>query len=77
MRGTSLLIEYVSELKILGNKFINNGPVHTYSEINYSPYYKYFLYNERTLAFYFLDKSSLGDCKDEASWMNQCYIQGK
>lgn len=75
-RGTALLIELVNELKVIENKFMYNGPVQTYSEIEHSPFYKHFLYNQRTLAFYLLDTESLGDCKDEASWFNQCYLEG-
>ena len=76
-RGTALLIELVNELKIAENKFMSNGPVQTYAEIEHSPFYKHFLYNERTLTYYLLDKETLGDCKDEASWLNQCYLDGK
>ena len=55
---------------------MNNGPVSTYREIEHSPYYKHFLYNERTVAFYLLENDILGDCKDEASWFNRCYRSG-
>ena len=53
-RGTALLIELVNNLFIEENQFMNNGPVQTYQEIEHSPYYKHFLYNDRTLAFYLL-----------------------
>ena len=44
-RGSALLIELISELKLTENKFMSNGPVNTYNEIWHSPYYKNFLYN--------------------------------
>ena len=75
-KGTALLIERINEVKIVGNTFMGNGPVQTYAEIDHSPYYKHFLYNKRTLAYYLLDVETLGDCKDEASWFNQCYKAG-
>ena len=75
-RGSALLIELVSELKMTENKFMSNGPVHTYNEIWYSPYYKNFLYNKRTLCYYLLGTELLGDCKDEPSWFNRCYRNG-
>lgn len=71
-----MLIELVSALIIVDNKFMNNGPVQTYSEIEHSPYYKHFLYNKRTLSFYLLDVDLLGDCKDEFAWFNRCYKNG-
>ena len=55
---------------------MNNGPMQTYREIEHSPYYKHFLYNKRTLAFYLLSTAQLGDCKDEAAWFNRCYRLG-
>ena len=74
-RGTALLIELVNELQVVGNKFINNGPVHAYREIEYSPYVKNFLKNNRTLSYYLLDTSD-GNCIDEAAWFGKCYRQG-
>ena len=32
-RGTALLIELINELKIVGNRFLENGPVHAYKEM--------------------------------------------
>ena len=55
---------------------MNNGPVNSLREIEYSPYYNNFLYNKRTLSFYVLDTSELGDCKYEAAWFNSCYRYG-
>ena len=75
-RGSALLIELISELKIIENKFMSNGPVHTYTEIEHSPYYKNFLYNKRTLSYYLLGVQLLGDCKDEFSWFNRCHREG-
>ena len=76
-RGSALLIELVNEVKMLENKFMSNGPVQTYAEIEHSPYYKNFLYNQRTLSYYLLDpQPKLGDCKDEMSWFDRCYRNG-
>ena len=55
---------------------MSNGPVHTYSEIENSPYYKHFLYKKRTLSYYLLGTELLGDCKDEPAWFNRCYRNG-
>jgi len=43
MRGTALLVEQISELQVVNNKFLQNGPVHAYKEMQQSPYYVYFL----------------------------------
>ncbi len=51
-RGTALLIELINHLKINDNKFMENGPVHAYQEMENSPYYYHFSYNKRTLAYY-------------------------
>ena len=40
-----------------------------------SPYYKYFLYNNRTLSFYELGKLQ-GECIDEQAWLNRCNRKG-
>ena len=55
---------------------MGNGPVQAYAEIENSPYYKNYLYNKRTLAYYLLDKDTLGDCTDESAWFNRCYRTG-
>ena len=75
-KGSALLIELINEIQIIGNKFMSNGPVQTYREIEFSPYYKNFLYNKRTLAYYLLNKDALGDCVDESAWLNRCYRDG-
>ena len=41
MRGTAILIEKISEVQIIDNRFTDNGPVTASKEIQYSPYYKY------------------------------------
>ena len=74
-RGSALLIELVNELQVIGNQFMSNGPVHTYREIEYSPYVKNFMKNNRTLAYYLLD-TSFGNCIDESAWFGKCYRQG-
>ena len=75
-RGTAMLIERVNEVQIIDNKFMANGPVQAYAELANSPYYKSFLYKKRTLAYYLLDKDTLGDCTDESAWFNRCYRTG-
>jgi hypothetical protein len=74
-RGSALLIELVNELQLIQNQFTNNGPVHSYREIEYSPYVKHFLKNNRTLTYYQLD-TYLGACADEWAWLNKCYRNG-
>ena len=74
-RGTAMLIERISHLEVEDNKFMHNGPVHTYRELDHSPYYKLFLKNVRTLAFYQLSRAQ-GSCNDEPSWLNRCYKSG-
>ena len=54
---------------------MQNGPVHAYREMVTSPYYHLFIYNERTLSFYQLDRKQ-GDCIDEQAWMNRCNREG-
>ena len=54
---------------------MENGPVHALAEIEYSPYYRHIIYKSRTLAFYLLSKT-IGDCKDEATWFEQCFRPG-
>ena len=39
MRGTAILTELVSHLEVVENKFMQNGPVHAYREMENSPYY--------------------------------------
>ena len=51
-RGTALLIELISHLKVEDNQFMHNGPVHSYREVENSPFYRLFLKNIRTLTFY-------------------------
>ena len=42
MRGSALLIQGINELKLVKNIFENNKPSTTFSEVNVSPYYKFF-----------------------------------
>jgi hypothetical protein len=74
-RGSALLVEWVNELQVIQNKFMNNGPVHAYREIEYSPYVSNFLKNNRTLTYYSLG-TEFGACADEWAWLNKCYRQG-
>lgn len=74
-RGSALLLENLSEVQLIENRFTSNGPVHAHMEIENSPYYKHFLKNNRTLAYFVLD-SSQGYCFDEAMWLNVCYRSG-
>ena len=74
-RGSALLLELINNLLIEDNEFKNNGPVQAYREIEFSPYYKHFLYNERTVSFYLLGLQ-LGNCVDESAWFNRCYRSG-
>ena len=74
-RGSALLIERINEVQVIENKFMNNGPVHAYREIEYSPYVNKFLKNNRTLTYYSLS-TEFGACADEWAWLNMCYRQG-
>ena len=40
----------VSDIYILNNTFMENGPVTTFSEVQYSPYYKYFAMGSRKIS---------------------------
>ena len=51
MKGSALAIFKLSELQIADNLFVENGPVTSYSEIMFSPYYKYFALGGKTLSF--------------------------
>ena len=41
MQGTAVKMFHLSNLNIYNNNFTENGPVTSFSEIEYSPYYKY------------------------------------
>ena len=41
-QGSAITMYLVSEIYILNNTFMENGPVTSFSEVQYSPYYKYF-----------------------------------
>ena len=42
MQGTAVKMLHLSSMNIYNNNFVENGPVTSFSEIEYSPYYKYF-----------------------------------
>ena len=70
MRGTAILIEKISEVQIIDNRFIDNGPVTASKEIQYSPYYKYMTDRQRTVSFYVKNT----DCYDEAKYFNKEWV---
>ena len=49
MRGSALAMFGVSEMQIANNTFTENGPVTTFSEAMYSPYYKYLALGQKLL----------------------------
>ena len=49
MKGSALAMFGVSELQIVNNTFTENGPVTTFSEREYSPYFKYFALGQKLL----------------------------
>ena len=49
MQGTAVKMFHLSNLNIYNNNFTENGPVTSFSEIEYSPYYKYLALGQRTM----------------------------
>lgn len=41
-------------------------------EIAHSPYYKFFTYNNRTLAFHLTEPEIFGECMDETQYFREC-----
>ena len=70
MRGTAILIEKISEIQIMNNRFTDNGPVTASKEIQYSPYYKYMTDQKRTISFYVKNT----DVTDEAKYFNKEWV---
>ena len=50
MKGSAVAAIRLSSLKVSNNCFMENGPVTSMSEIEYSPYYKYLAKGSRTLS---------------------------
>jgi len=51
-RGSAIYLSHVSDSNVVNNKFINNGPILSFSESNYSPYYKFLLASSRSAVYY-------------------------
>ena len=49
MKGSALAVFKLSVLEVTKNVFMENGPVTTFTEMENSPYYKYFAQGLRTL----------------------------
>ena len=49
MKGSALAIFDLSELQINDNLFNENGPVTSFSEVEHSPYFKYFALGTRKI----------------------------
>ena len=65
-KGTALLIENINEVQIKKNTFMYNGPVTAYTEIQYSPYYRYMTDENRTISYY----HGTSNCWEEAKYFN-------
>ena len=51
MKGSALAIFHLNEVHVVNNTFKENGPVTSFSEAEYSPYYKYFALGKKLLTF--------------------------
>ena len=49
MKGSALAIFKLSELQITDNEFKENGPVTSFAEAEFSPYFKYFALGAKKL----------------------------
>ena len=50
MRGSAITLEDLNAVKLVGNSFIENGPVTSFIEAELSPFVKYFAYGLKSLS---------------------------
>ena len=71
MKGSAVAAIRLSFLKVSNNSFIENAPVTSMSEIEYSPYYKYLAKGSRTLSMN-LDASCGYSFTNEFEYQEKC-----
>ena len=49
IKGSAIAMDEISEIIITNNTFKENGPTTAFSEVELSPYYKYFALQQKTL----------------------------
>ena len=50
MKGSALTMNFINEVQVTRNTFLENGPVTSFEEALYSPYYKYLALSNRTIS---------------------------
>ena len=68
-KGSAVYISQMSQVRMLRNSFIGNGPVYAQNEFLYSPYFA--LYSDRSITYY--DEN----CIDEFSYLQDCNNEEK
>ena len=71
MKGSALLISLLNALHIDGNVFLGNSPSGTWSEVPWSPYYKYFALSQKLISYY----SSACSATNEIEFYAFCYSE--
>ena len=51
MKGTAVLLSFINAVEVEDNYFFENGPVTSFSEAFWSPFYKYFALGEKLITF--------------------------
>ena len=63
----------LSDIHILNNTFMENGPVTTFSEVQYSPYYKYFAMGSRKITLNVDACQGIYNYTNEFDYFDHCY----
>ena len=70
MKGSALTMNFINEVQVTRNTFFENGPVTSFEEALYSPYYKYLALSNRTIS---LNLMSCDSATNEYEYMQSCY----
>ena len=71
-KGSAIYLSFVSNANLVNNKFVNHGPILSFSENNYSPYYKFLLASSRSAVYY----NPTQNCTDEFAYISSCIATG-
>lgn len=75
MKGSAMAIFRLHELQVMNNTFTENEPITTFSETEYSPYFKYLAQGSRTLTLNVPVECSR-DYSNEFEYIEKCVSDG-
>ena len=75
MKGSALALDEISEIQITNNTFKENGPTTSFSEAEFSPYYKYFALGKKLLTFNTGACSTSKNITTEFEYIERCFNQ--